>query len=159
MGSLITTNVLYYYQFSRSVMSNYLILCHPLLLLPSIFPDIRVFPNESVLHIVWPKYWSFSKDSKAGTNFKCLRNRNNLWGQCVMSTGKGRVWKVQRRKTWVLQKATECTRVHFMLQGNMWNLSALTRDQTHAPSMEVWSLNHWTTRGVHRKVPLTRILE
>ena len=40
--------------------SNYLILCHPLLLLPSIFPSIRVFSNVSVLHIRWPKYWSFS---------------------------------------------------------------------------------------------------
>ena len=39
---------------------NYLILCLPLLLLPSIFPSIRVFSNESVLHIRWPKYWSFS---------------------------------------------------------------------------------------------------
>ena len=43
----------------KSVMpSNYLILCHPLLLLPSIFPSIRVFSKESVLHIRWPKYWS-----------------------------------------------------------------------------------------------------
>ena len=40
--------------------SNHLILCHPLLLPPSIFPSIRVFSNESVLHIRWPKYWSFS---------------------------------------------------------------------------------------------------
>ena len=40
--------------------SNHLILCHPLLLLPSIFPSIRVFSNESVLCIRWPKYWSFS---------------------------------------------------------------------------------------------------
>ena len=40
--------------------SNHLILCHPLLLLPSIFPSIRVFSNESVLHIRWPKYWRFS---------------------------------------------------------------------------------------------------
>ena len=40
--------------------SNHLILCHPLLLLPSVFPSIRVFANESVLHIRWPKYWSFS---------------------------------------------------------------------------------------------------
>ena len=39
---------------------NHLILCHPLLLLPSIFPSIRVFSNESALHIRWPKYWSFS---------------------------------------------------------------------------------------------------
>ena len=40
--------------------SNHLILCPPLLLLPSIFPSIRVFLNESALHIRWPKYWSFS---------------------------------------------------------------------------------------------------
>ena len=40
--------------------SNHLILCHPLLLLASIFPSIRVFSNESVLRIRWPKYWSFS---------------------------------------------------------------------------------------------------
>ena len=47
--------------FIESVMpSNYLILCHPLLLLPSIFPSIRVFSNESVLRIMWPKYQSFS---------------------------------------------------------------------------------------------------
>jgi len=44
----------------ESVMpSNHLILHHPLLLLPSIFPSIRVFSNESALHIRWPKYWSF----------------------------------------------------------------------------------------------------
>ena len=40
--------------------SNHVILCHHLLLLPSIFPSIRVFPNESVLHTRWPKYWNFS---------------------------------------------------------------------------------------------------
>ena len=45
----------------QSVMpSNHLILCHPLLPLPSIFPSIRVFSNESALRIRWPKYWSFS---------------------------------------------------------------------------------------------------
>ena len=45
----------------KSVMpSNHLILCHPLILLPSVFPRIWVFSNESVLHIRWPKYWSFS---------------------------------------------------------------------------------------------------
>ena len=42
------------------MLSDHLILCHPLLLLPSIFPSIRVFSNESALHIRWPKYWSFS---------------------------------------------------------------------------------------------------
>ena len=47
----------------ESVMpSNHLILCHPLLLLPSIFPSIMIFSNESTLHMRWPKYWSFSFD-------------------------------------------------------------------------------------------------
>ena len=46
---------------TKSVMSsNHLILCNPFLFLPSIFPNIRVFSNESVLHIRWPKYWHFS---------------------------------------------------------------------------------------------------
>ena len=42
------------------MLSNHLILCHPLLIWPSIFPSIRVFSNEVALHIRWPKYWSFS---------------------------------------------------------------------------------------------------
>ena len=49
------------FMFIESVMPpNHLILCHPLLLPPSIFPRIRVFSNELALHIKWPKYWSFS---------------------------------------------------------------------------------------------------
>ena len=43
-----------------NMLSSRLVLCDPLLLLPSIFPSIKVFSNESVLHIRWPKYWSFS---------------------------------------------------------------------------------------------------
>ena len=59
----------------ESVMpSNHLILCCPLLLSPSIFPSIRVFSNESVLHIRWPKYWSFSispsKENSALISFR-----------------------------------------------------------------------------------------
>ena len=51
---------------TESVMpSCHLILCHPLLLLPSIIPSIRVFSNESALHIRWPKYWSFSCKTSA----------------------------------------------------------------------------------------------
>ena len=44
------------------MLSSHLILCHPVLLLPSVFPSIRVFSNESALRIRWPKYWSFSKN-------------------------------------------------------------------------------------------------
>ena len=57
----------------KSVMpSNHFILCHPLLLLPSIFPSNRVFPNESVLCISWPKYWSFSFIISASNDYSRL---------------------------------------------------------------------------------------
>jgi len=57
----------------KSVMpSNHLILCRPLLLLPSIFPSIRVFSNESVLCIRWPKYWSFSFSLSPSNNYSGL---------------------------------------------------------------------------------------
>ena len=52
--------------------SNHLILCHPLLLLPSIFPSIRVFSNESVFHIRWPKYWSFSFNISPSSEYSGL---------------------------------------------------------------------------------------
>ena len=52
--------------------SNHLILCHPLLLLPSIFPSIRVFSNESVLHIRWIKYWSFSCSIRPSNEYSGL---------------------------------------------------------------------------------------
>ena len=52
--------------------SNYLILSHPLLLPPSIFPRIRVFSNESVLHIRWPKYWSFSFSTSPSKEYSGL---------------------------------------------------------------------------------------
>ena len=52
--------------------SNHLILCHPLLLPPSIFPSIRVFSNESALHIRWPKYWSFSFSISPSNEYSVL---------------------------------------------------------------------------------------
>ena len=62
----------------ESVMpSNYLILCHPLLLLPSIFPSIRVFSNESVLCIRWPKYWSFSFNISPSNDPGLISSRMN----------------------------------------------------------------------------------
>ena len=55
----LTMSLLKLMSIKSAVPSNHLILCRPLLLLPSIFPSIRVSSNESVLHIRWPKYWSF----------------------------------------------------------------------------------------------------
>ena len=60
LSSAISQSLLIFMSAGLVMLSNYLILCHPLLLLPSIFPSIRVFSNESVLCIRWPKNWSFS---------------------------------------------------------------------------------------------------
>ena len=56
----ISQSLLKFMSIESVMLSNHLILCHPLLLLPSVFPIIRVFSNESALRIRWPKYWSFS---------------------------------------------------------------------------------------------------
>ena len=64
----------------ESVMpSNHLILCHPLLLLPSIIPSIKVFSNESVLHIRWPKYWSFSFSMSPSNEYSGLISFRMDW--------------------------------------------------------------------------------
>ena len=64
----------------ESVMpSHHLVLCHPLLLLPSIFPNIRVFSNESVLHSRWPKYWSFSFSISPSNEYSGLISFRNDW--------------------------------------------------------------------------------
>ena len=59
--------------------SNHLILCHPLLLLPSIFPSIRFFSNESALHIRWPKYWSFSFSISPSKEYSGLMSFRMDW--------------------------------------------------------------------------------
>ena len=64
----------------ESVMpSNHLILCRPLLLLPSIFPNIRVFSNESALCVRWPKYWSFSFDISPSNEYSGLISFRMDW--------------------------------------------------------------------------------
>ena len=72
----------------ESVMpSNHLILCRPLLLLPSIFPSIRVFSNESVLHIRWPKYWSFSFSISPSNEYSGLISFRIDWFDLLVVQG------------------------------------------------------------------------
>ena len=59
LSSSISQHLLKFISIESMMLSNHLICCRPLLLLPSLFLSIRVFPNESALHIRWPKYWSF----------------------------------------------------------------------------------------------------
>ena len=64
----------------ESVMpSSHLIICRPLLLLPSIFPSIRVFSNESVLHIRWPKYWNFSFSISPSNEYLAMISFRRDW--------------------------------------------------------------------------------
>ena len=64
----------------ESVMpSNHLILCHPLLFPPSIDPSVRVFSSESVLHIMWPKYWSFSFNMSPSNEYSGLISFRMGW--------------------------------------------------------------------------------
>ena len=67
--------------------SNHLILCHPLLLLPSIFPRIRVFSNESTLHIRWPKYWSFSFSISPSNEYSGLISFRIDWFDLLVLQG------------------------------------------------------------------------
>ena len=59
--------------------SNHFILCHPFLLLPSIFPSVRVFSNESALQIRWPKYWSFSFNINPSSEYSQLISFRTDW--------------------------------------------------------------------------------
>ena len=67
--------------------SNHLIFCPPLLLLPSIFPSIRVFSNKSVLHIRWPKYWSFSFSISPSNEYSGLISLG--WTRWIFLQSKG----------------------------------------------------------------------
>ena len=73
--------------------SNHLILRHPLLLLPSIFPSIRVFSNESALSIRWPKYWSFSFSIRPSMNkYSGLISFRTDWLDLLQTKGLSRVF-------------------------------------------------------------------
>ena len=61
------------------MLSNHLILCYPLLLLPSVFPSIRVFSSESALRIRWPKFWSFSFSISPSNEYSGLTSLRSDW--------------------------------------------------------------------------------
>ena len=88
----------------ESVMpSNHLILCHPLLFLPSVFPSIRVFSNESALHIRWPKYWSFSFNISPSNKHSGLISLGWTGWISLQSKGLSRVFSnttVQKHQLW-----------------------------------------------------------
>ena len=84
--------------------SNHLILCHPLLLLTSIFPSIRVFSNELVLHIRWPTYWSFSFSISPSNEYSGLISFRMDWLDLLAVQGTRKsLLQYHNSKTSVLQ--------------------------------------------------------
>ena len=86
--------------------SNHLILCCPLLLLSSIFPSIRVFSNESVLHMSWPKYWSFSFSISSSNEHSGLTSFRVDWLDLLAVQGTLKsLFQHHSSKAWVLCSA------------------------------------------------------
>ena len=112
----------------KSVMpSNHLILCHPLLLLPSIFPQIRIFSSESVLHIRWPKHWNFSFSISPSSEYSGLISFRMDWLDLLAVQGIFRVFSnttVQKHR-------------FFSTQLSLWSSSHMTTGKTIA-------LTRWT---------------
>ena len=95
--------------------SNHLILRHPLLLLPSIFLSIRVFSNESVPHIRWPKYWSFSFSIRAPSEYSGLISFRIDWFDLLSVQGTLRVFSniiVQKHQFFDAQLYPTLTSIH-----------------------------------------------
>ena len=97
----ISRSLLKFMSIQSMMPSNHLILCCPLLLMPSIFPSIGVFSNELTLHIRWPKYWSFSFSIIPSNEYSGLISFRIDWFDLLLSKGLSRVfygYKVQRAK-------------------------------------------------------------
>ena len=88
----IARNLLKLMSIESVMLSNHLILCHPLLPLPSIFPSIRVFSSESVLCIRWPKYWSFSFNISPSNEHSGLISFRMDWLDLLAVQGLSRVF-------------------------------------------------------------------
>ena len=115
----------------KSVMpSNHLILCRPLLLLPSIFPSIRVFSNESVLRMRWPKYWSFSFNIHPSNEYSGLVSFRMDWLNLLAVQG--------TLKSLLLHHSSEASILQcsaFFIVFVMWLVSPLS--SVHFPHMLV----------------------
>ena len=86
--------------------SNHLILCHPLLLLPSVFPSIRVFSNELALHIRWLKYWNFSFSISLSNEYSGLISSRIDWLDLLAVQGTLKSLQHHNSKTSILWHST-----------------------------------------------------
>ena len=94
----ISQSLLKFMSIELVILFNHLILCRPLRLLPSIFPSIRVFSNESALHIRWPKYWSFSFYISPSNEYSGLISFRIDWFDLLSVQGKSKQLRWDQRQ-------------------------------------------------------------
>ena len=97
----ISQSLLKFMSFELVMPSNYLIFCDPLFVLPSIFPNIRIFSNESALHISWPKYWRLSFSISPSNEYSGLILFRSDWFDLLAVQGISRVFSsttIQKHK-------------------------------------------------------------
>ena len=126
----------------ESVMpSNHLILCRPILLLPSILPSIRVFSNESSLRIGWPKYWSFSFNISPSSEHPGLISFRMDWLDLLQSKGLNN-WAIRERKKIYMQMVRHQTFLPFkIIVKSLALFRELDRESTSIPACsELFSL-------------------
>ena len=107
--------------------SSPLVLCHPLLLLPSIFPSIKVFSNESVIHIRWPKYWSFSFSIRPSNEHPGLISFRMDWLHLLAVQGTLRS---------LLQHHSSKASIPWRSALRCWTASIILRIDLHSVSLE-----------------------
>ena len=154
----------------ESVMpSNHLILCHPHLILPSIFPSMSVFSNESVFHIRWPKYWSFSFSISPSNEYSGLISFRIDWFDLLAVQGTLKsLLQHHSSKASIVEEAISFFFIFICLSapglsGRHIAPSSLTRDWIWAPALGVWSLDagplgkfrEAISRSLHMEVYLT----
>ena len=102
LSSTVSQSLLKLMSIESVMLSNHLILCHPLLLLPSIFPSISDFASQSALRIRWPKYWSFSFSISPSNDYSGLISfRIDWFDLAVHGTLKSLVTLIQTSRTFV----------------------------------------------------------
>ena len=99
-SSTISQSLLKFMSIKSVMLLYYLILCHPVLLLPSIFPSIRVFTDELALHIRWPKYWSFSFSISPSKEYSGLIFFRIDWFDLLAVQGSVRLCLGKMRLNW-----------------------------------------------------------
>ena len=123
--------------------SNHLILCHPLLLLPSIFPSIRIFSSEPVLHIRWPKCWSFSFSISPSNEYSGLSSFRMDWFDLLAVQGTLKSLLQHRSsKASILQPSA-----FFMVQLSHPHLTTQEKFSEYLPSVKHRSLLLGLQRG------------